>query len=57
MGFLMIPVSTLYDEYIDLSKLSEQKKTQLSGSKQKKIENVQNAVFIRTKGTLDRNIS
>ena len=25
MGFLMIPVTTLYDEYIDRSKLSEQK--------------------------------
>ena len=27
MGFLMIPLTTVYDEYIDRSKLSYQKKT------------------------------
>ena len=26
MGFLMLPLATVYDEYIDRSKLSEQRK-------------------------------
>ena len=30
MNFLMVPLTFLYDEYIDRPKLSEQKKTHLS---------------------------
>ena len=44
----MIPLTTLYDEYIDRSKLTEQKKTQFVYSSPPPLKRGRNNYFIRS---------